>query len=116
MEVLKNGVKTRKMKDRLTDLMLLVFAKDGTGNTAIDIRDKGNVLIAETEEKMIDCADYLTSTEIKTLQAIHDAAAFAACTADAVLKIFYKAHPEGASDEYFIQNYNRCLGGPERDN
>jgi hypothetical protein len=79
--------------------MLSTFAKGATYGMTIDMRDKGNVLVAETAEKMIDCADFLTGTETQTLQQMHDASAFFACMADAVLKL--TSHPE--SD--FVENY-----------
>jgi hypothetical protein len=37
---------------------------------------------------MIDCADYLTGTEIQTLQQMRDAAAFFTCMTDTLLKLF----------------------------
>jgi hypothetical protein len=92
--------KKDELKDRLTDLVLLSFAEGATYNMVIDIRDKGNALVAETAEKMIDCADYLTGTEIQTLQQMHDAAAFFACMGDTILKIFL-----GQADTDFINSY-----------
>ena len=56
--------------------MLSGFAKNTTYSTSIDIQDKGNVLVSETEQQIIDCADHLTSTEMQTLEHMYDASVF----------------------------------------
>jgi hypothetical protein len=93
--------KKDELKDRVADLMLVFFVPYTSNMTILDYIDKGNVIVAETEEKMIDCADYLTGSEIQMLQGMHDAAAFFVCMTDTALKS--------------IQNYDRCLGSPETD-
>jgi hypothetical protein len=79
--------KKDELKDRVTDLMLVFFAPSTSTMTFGDFRDKGNVLVAETAEKMIDCADYLTGTEIQKLRGMHDDAAFFICMTDAALNM-----------------------------
>ena len=51
---------------------------------------------------MIDSADYLTSTEIQTLQQMRDAAAFftCTCTPDTVIKLF--TNPGGGRPEICV--------------
>jgi hypothetical protein len=100
--------KKDELKDRVTDLMLVFFAPSTSTMNIFDFIDRGNVLVAETAEKKIDCADYLTGTEIQLLQGMHNAAALFVCLTDVALKLSTEAHPEGVSDRYF-----RCLGGPE---
>jgi hypothetical protein len=101
--------KKDELKVRVTDLMLVFFAPSTSIMTISDFRDKGNVIVAETEEKMIDCADYLTGTEIQMLGGMHDAAAFFVCMTDIALKLFTEGS-EGVSDEYLNQSLYRCLG------
>jgi hypothetical protein len=58
---------------------------------------------------MIDCADYLTSTEIQTLQQMHDAAAFFTCTCapDTLIKLF--TNP-GVEDPKSVFTYlDQCI-------
>jgi hypothetical protein len=58
--------------------------------------------LQKTEEKMIGCADYLTSTEIQTLQQMRDAAAFftCTCTPDTAIKLF--TNPRGGGSEICV--------------
>ena len=98
--------KKDELKDRVADLMVVFFAPSTSTWTFNDFRDNGNVLVAETAEKMIDCADYLTGTEIEMLRGMHDAAAFFVCVTEAALKL--STETEGVSDDLY-----RCLGGPE---
>ena len=77
--------KNDELKARLTDLMLSGFAKNSTYNTGIDIRDKGNVLVAETEQQITNCAEHLTSTEMQTLEQMYEASVFFSCLADTSL-------------------------------
>lgn len=104
--------KKNELKDHLTDLMLLTFVKGATYNMIIDVRDKGNVLVTEISEKMIDCADYLTGTDMQTLQQMHDAAAFFACMGDTAINLF--VDPTEAVDEDFIQNYYTLVNATTR--
>jgi hypothetical protein len=74
--------KKDELKDRLTELMLFSFKKGVTLNEVIDMRDKGDALVVEAEQRMVDCADYLARTEMQTLQQVHDGAALFSCILD----------------------------------
>jgi hypothetical protein len=59
--------KKDELKDRMTDFILLNFAKSANSTVALDM---GVALANETTDKMNDCAPYLTGTEIQTLQQV----------------------------------------------
>ncbi len=91
--------KKDELKDRFTDLILLLFKQGARLDETTDTRDKGKVLAADSYQRVLDCADYLTGTELQTMQQIHDGSIFATCMSESTLKYF--GVPEGD----FIKNY-----------
>jgi hypothetical protein len=80
--------KKDELKDRLLELILLAFTDGATYNMTVEISDTATILAAEIEEKMIDCVDYLTGSDMQTLQQMHNAAVFFTEMADTVLNAF----------------------------
>jgi hypothetical protein len=88
-----------ELKNRFTDLILLLFKQGAALDETIDMRDKGKVLAAEAYQRALDCADYLTGAELEIMQQIHDGSIFASCMSESTLRYF------GVSDGDFFENY-----------
>ena len=81
--------KKDELKDRLTDLFLFLFIPSPNFNDLLDMPHNADVLSAEIASKSTDCADYLTGTEIRTMEGMGSAARFVACAGDIIINTPY---------------------------